>query len=65
MIDKCILITGGFDPIHSGHIAYINDGKKICEYLVVGINSDEWLVRKKGTNFMIGLKGNLLLVNLN
>jgi cytidyltransferase-like protein len=51
MIDKCILVTGGFDPIHSGHIAYINDAKKICEYLVVGINSDEWLVRKKGTNF--------------
>ena len=51
MIEKCILVTGGFDPIHSGHIEYFSKAKEICDYLVVGINSDEWLIRKKGSNF--------------
>ncbi len=42
-----ILITGGFDPLHSGHIEYIKAAKKLSEYLVVGLNSDDWLIRKK------------------
>lgn len=46
------VITGGFDPIHSGHIAYIQAGAKMCDILVVGVNSDEWLSRKKGRSFM-------------
>jgi cytidyltransferase-like protein len=50
-LKKCILVTGGFDPIHAGHIAYFSEAKKICDYLVIGINSDKWLIRKKGTNF--------------
>ena len=45
---KLVLITGGFDPLHSGHISYINAAKKLGDKLVVGINSDEWLKRKKG-----------------
>ena len=47
-----VLITGGFDPIHSGHIAYIKEARKLGDYLIVGVNSDEWLTRKKGTPFM-------------
>lgn len=47
-----VLITGGFDPIHSGHIAYIREAKKLGDYLIVGANSDGWLTRKKGTPFM-------------
>lgn len=47
-----VLITGGFDPIHSGHIAYIRAAKKLGDILVVGVNSDAWLTRKKGRNFM-------------
>ena len=47
-----VLITGGFDPIHSGHIDYIRAAKKLGEYLVVGVNSDAWLERKKGRAFM-------------
>ena len=49
---KIVLITGGFDPVHSGHIAYIKAAKALGDILVVGINSDDWLTRKKGAPFM-------------
>jgi len=49
---KIVLITGGFDPLHSGHIAYIKEAATLGDYLVVGLNSDEWLARKKGRSFM-------------
>lgn len=48
----CVLVTGGFDPIHSGHIQYLKDASKLAPTLVVGLNSDEWLTRKKGKPFM-------------
>lgn len=47
-----VLVTGGFDPIHSGHIAYFKEAKKLGTKLVVGVNSDAWLTRKKGRPFM-------------
>jgi cytidyltransferase-like protein len=47
-----VLITGGFDPLHSGHIAYFKAAKKLGNILVVGVNSDAWLTRKKGAPFM-------------
>ena len=47
-----ILVTGGFDPLHSGHIAYFRAAKQLGDTLVVGVNSDAWLVRKKGRAFM-------------
>jgi D-beta-D-heptose 7-phosphate kinase/D-beta-D-heptose 1-phosphate adenosyltransferase len=49
---KIVLVTGGFDPIHSGHIAYFKAAKTLGEMLIVGLNSDEWLERKKGRAFM-------------
>jgi cytidyltransferase-like protein len=49
---KIVLVTGGFDPIHSGHIAYFKAAKTLGDMLVVGLNSDEWLERKKGRAFM-------------
>jgi cytidyltransferase-like protein len=49
---KIVLVTGGFDPIHSGHIAYFKAARALGDMLLVGINSDEWLVRKKGRAFM-------------
>lgn len=49
---KVVLCTGGYDPLHSGHIAYFNSAKELGEILVVGVNSDEWLERKKGRAFM-------------
>ena len=45
---KVIVVSGGFDPLHSGHIAYFAAAKKLGDRLVVALNSDEWLVNKKG-----------------
>lgn len=49
---KIVLVTGGFDPIHSGHIAYFKAAKQLGDVLIVGVNSDAWLARKKGAAFM-------------
>ncbi len=51
-MNKVVLVTGGFDPLHSGHIAYFKSAKELGNHLVVGVNSDEWLTRKKGRPFM-------------
>ena len=47
---KRIAISGGFDPIHPGHIAMIEEARKYGEVHII-VNSDEWLVRKKGFYF--------------
>ena len=49
---KFVVVTGGFDPIHSGHIDYIRESAKLGDILIVGVNSDKWLTRKKGKPFM-------------
>ena len=49
---KFVVVTGGFDPIHSGHIDYIREAATLGDVLIVGVNSDEWLTRKKGKPFM-------------
>ena len=49
---KIVIVTGGFDPIHSGHIEYFKDASKLGDKLMVGANSDDWLTRKKGRPFM-------------
>jgi len=49
---RIVLITGGFDPLHSGHIAYFKAAKALGDILIVGVNSDAWLTRKKGAPFM-------------
>ena len=61
---KIVLITGGFDPLHSGHIAYIKAAKSLGDILVVGVNSDEWLTRKKGAPFMPHLERCNILKNV-
>ncbi len=53
METKIVLVTGGFDPLHSGHIKYFKEAKKLGSKLIVGLNSDEWLARKKGKPFML------------
>ena len=59
-----VLVTGGFDPIHSGHIAYLNSASEISEHLVVGINSDNWLLNKKKYFFMPYLERKSIIENL-
>ena len=49
--DSITLVTGGFDPIHSGHIKYFEDANTFSDNLVVGLNSNEWLINKKGQYF--------------
>jgi len=49
---RIVLVTGGFDPLHSGHIEYFDAASKLGDVLIVGVNSDEWLTRKKGKPFM-------------
>ena len=51
-MEKIVLVTGGFDPIHSGHIQYIQAARKLGTKLIVGANSDKWLRQKKGKEFM-------------
>ena len=53
MIDanKTVMVSGGFDPIHSGHVRMILDAANYGDVIVVA-NSDEWLLRKKGYFFM-------------
>lgn len=47
-----VVISGGFDPIHAGHIALIKSARELGDRLIVGVNSDTWLTRKKGAAFM-------------
>jgi cytidyltransferase-like protein len=49
---KVVVVSGGFDPLHSGHIAMFKAARQLGDYLVVAVNSDEWLTRKKGRSFM-------------
>ena len=46
------IVSGGFDPIHPGHIMMMNDCLKFSNYLIVGVNSNKWLINKKGNYFM-------------
>ena len=51
-MQNIVLVTGGFDPLHSGHISYFKAAKSLGDKLIVGLNSDSWLQRKKGRSFM-------------
>jgi D-beta-D-heptose 7-phosphate kinase/D-beta-D-heptose 1-phosphate adenosyltransferase len=46
------IVSGGFDPIHEGHISLIKDAGSRGDGVIVLLNSDAWLCRKKGKNFM-------------
>jgi len=47
-----VIVSGGFDPIHSGHIQYFKEARTLGDILVVALCSDNWLVNKKGNFFM-------------
>ncbi len=50
--DIVIILSGGFDPVHKGHIRMFKAAKEFPATVVVGLNSNEWLIRKKGKPFM-------------
>ena len=50
---KIIVVSGGFDPLHSGHLAYINKASLLGDRLVVALNSDNWLTEKKRATFYV------------
>ena len=49
---KIAVVSGGFDPLHSGHINLLESAASYGDKLGVLLNSDEWLTRKKGRPFM-------------
>ncbi len=49
---KISVVSGGFDPVHSGHISYINSAANYGDKLIVALNSDAWLIKKKGKFFL-------------
>jgi len=61
---KIVLVTGGFDPLHSGHIEYFKAARQLGDKLIVGLNSDEWLTRKKGQPFMPWQERAAIVANL-
>ena len=62
---KIVIVSGGFDPIHSGHISYLKDAKNFGDKLIVALNSDEWLENKKGKFFMPFSERKIILENIN
>lgn len=46
------MVSGGFDPIHIGHSRMFEEAKKLGDELLVVLNCDRWLIKKKGKNFM-------------
>ena len=65
MNDLVALVSGGFDPIHSGHIKMFKQAKILAPYLIVGLNSDAWLTRKKGKPFMPMRERKMIVKHLN
>ena len=61
---KLIVVSGGFDPLHSGHIAYFKAARKYGDKLIVALNSDQWLEDKKGKAFMPFIERNEIISNL-
>ena len=47
------LLSGGFDTVHVGHLAMIKEANNLAEEVVILLNSDKWLTRKKGKPFMV------------
>ena len=62
-MDKIVVLSGGFDPIHSGHLSLIEESRKIGR-VIIGLNSDAWLTRKKGMPFQSYEERYAILSNL-
>ena len=47
-----IVLSGYFNPIHKGHMRMFREASNLGHQVIVGLNSDAWLARKKGKPFM-------------
>lgn len=47
-----VVVSGGFDPVHKGHVRMFNEAKALGDRLIVILNNDNWIKRKKGVGFM-------------
>ena len=48
---ETVAVSGGMDPVHKGHVRMIQEAAQFGEVIII-LNSDEWLMRKKGFVFM-------------
>ena len=55
------LLSGGFDPVHIGHLAMIKEASDVANEVIILLNSDDWLKRKKGKPFMVESQRALIL----
>ena len=46
------IVSGGFDPVHVGHLRMFQDAKNLANKVILLLNNDEWLIKKKGKPFM-------------
>lgn len=58
------IVSGGFDPIHEGHIEMIKSSAQASDGVIALVNSDEWLKRKKGKNFQTIFTRKTILENI-
>lgn len=49
---KFVVVSGGFDPVHVGHLRMFEEARRLGDALIVLVNNDNWLVKKKGYVFM-------------
>jgi len=49
---RVVAVSGGFDPVHIGHVRLFNEARKLGDKLIVILNNDNWLMKKKGYVFM-------------
>ena len=51
-MSKIVAVSGGFDPLHRGHIEHLKEARKLGDKLVVILNKDQFLLKNKGSVFM-------------
>ena len=47
-----VAVSGGFDPVHVGHLRLFEEARRLGDYLIVILNNDNWLQKKKDYVFM-------------
>ncbi len=52
-MEKIVVVSGGFDPVHIGHLRMCKEARALGDCLIVILNNDNWLLHKKGFVFMV------------